>query len=324
VSEIYYIISETFDYDRLICDDAGPAYAKRQGWTCVPLRDAHQVASKPHVFDNRLSNSDLDALESHVTTFANRVVFIKVVDPRLETISQPFYQRALALVKKPNLQLIGPYHATGITELAQRVAGREIYRFFPYAYDPARERLITQPGKSRRRKLFLTGAIVPGIYSDRVRFYKAQRWTWWGSRLVIRLSHPGYPDIGDSRTHAHIGDHFIDLLSAHAGMWVDGADNALELLKYTECAYAGCAPFGMPASTLPPDAAAEVWPIPAGREAQALRAGLSRSVDALAASASRYREALRYDRAREVWNPRLIEWWSLATLQLSHQHVSIA
>ena len=324
MSSIYYILSERFDYSRLICDDAGPGFARRHGWQTVPLTAAHTVATKPHVFDNRLTDGELSALAGHVAAFPRQPVFIKVVDPQLTAIAQPFYQEVLSLVWRPNVQLVGPYHTTGITALAGRIAGREIYHFLPYAYDRTREQPIErQSNRRRKRKLLLSGPLAPAVYPDRWRVYKAQRRRLWAIGMVKHLKHPGYPDIGMRPKHCITGENFLEFASGYAAMWVDPSAEGLELLKYCDCAYAGCAPFGVAAATLPAAASAEIWSVSPATEARSMRAGLSRGLEELAASAARYRAALRVERDPDCWNRRFVEWWKAAKARLAQHNLKI-
>ncbi len=171
---IYYVLSESFDYGRMICDDAGPGYVQRHGWLTVPLSAAKTIADKPHVFDNRLANHELATLVEHAVAFPDSPLFIKVVDPDFEKVSQPYYQQMLALAAKPNVELVGPYQRTGITSLACSIAGRDLYHFLPYAYDATREQPLASVGISRKRKLLFSGRLGVTVYPDRWRFYKAQ------------------------------------------------------------------------------------------------------------------------------------------------------
>ncbi len=317
---IYYVLSNKFDYTRLICDDAGPAFAKRQGWIAASIADVESLADKPHVFDNRLHDDELPLLQRHIERFPDRVVMLKVVDPGFQSISQPYYHEVLLSVRKSNVLLLGPYHPTDLTQLANRLAGREAYRFFPYCYDESREVPLDPEGMSQRgKKVFFSGNVNPSTYPDRWRFYKAQRRTIWGWRRVKHLRHPGYPDVGVIKRHNTVGDAFVEEARTFCGFWVDGASSDLELLKFAECAYAGCAPFGISAKTLPPDAAAQVWSVPPGDEARAVCAGLERSCEKLTNSAQRYRAALRASRQHSEWNRKLLEWWSDASRGLQAQ-----
>ena len=315
---IYYICSEKFDYSQAICDDQGPAYARRQGWETVSLSDAQSVVTKPHIFDNRLTLYELGFVERHVAANPKVPVFIKVVDPQLEAITQPYYQMLLHIVTRQNVTLIGPYHETGITALACKISGRQIYHWVPYAYDIAREiQLDIKSIEARVSKVLLTGALSPKVYPDRTRLVAARRRSIGCYRRTAHLRHPGYWDIGQEVRHNIVGDRFIQHLSRYVAMWIDGREEGLELLKFCECAYAGCVPFGVAAKTLPIDAAKQIWDIPIGRESKTLKAGLSRAVDELYDSAMRFRSAMRQSRKQDLWIQDVYTQWTADRLRLA-------
>jgi hypothetical protein len=313
--KVHYVLSGEFDYVTMICDDAGPLYAERQGFSPLTLSDAHSVADAVHVFDNRLTAGEFATLHRHVELFPQKVVFLKIVDPDLAAITQPYYQELLALSKYPNVEFVGPYHAIGFIDLLRRVAGRENYFWLPYCYDNKRE-VTLNSAQPRSRRLFLSGTANPTAYPQRWSLYKAQRRSYWGWRHVAYLPHPGYADIGMPLHHRCVGESFIAAASRHVAMWVDGSSLQLELLKYVECAYAGCAPFGEPPATLPLSGTAEIWPVQIGREQADVCTGLGRAAHLITASAVRYRQAIKETRNPQTWRDALINHWHRKTTAL--------
>lgn len=308
MDDVLYILSSEFDYDRMICDDAGPGYARRMGWTPVRVNELSALPDRPHVFDNRLTDEEIDWLRARLRQSFRRPVFLKIVDPRWEAITERYYQALLSIVRHQQVQLLGPYHKAGLVGLMEEVAGRPLYHHLPYGYESSREQPLVHP---RRRRVFLSGSLSPTIYPARWRIHILSRRHPLAWLFVRRLRHPGYPDVGMRQQHDTVGDRFLQAAARYRFMWVDGAAWSLELLRYCECAYAGCVPIGEPASTLPVAAAAEIRSLPIGREVPVLSREMLANANEISASASRYREAMRSNRDPLVLRRSFLEWWSM-------------
>jgi len=312
MENINYILSSHFDYSKMICDDAGPGYALRMGWKAHRLSHIESRGPGPIVIDNRLTPNEFPIVRALVEAMSGSPIFLKIVDVRLDTIYQDYYRFVLALIRHPNVFLVGPYEKIHFTALAEEIAGRPLYTTVPYAYATERE---VPAGGHRCARLFFSGALHPLIYPDRWRLHRRLQFIPLARLLFRRLGHPGYADIGQRPRHSVVGNLYLQHAASCLAMWVDGGSDKVELLKFSECAYAGCAPVGVPASSLPPEASRCVLPLPHGFEFSALLK-LLRSPADLTTRAVAYRQAMRSARSQERCNSILREAWTNAYASL--------
>jgi hypothetical protein len=162
----------------------------------------------------------------------------------------------------------------------------------PFPYDPQRE--VDLPMARRTRRVFLSGARHRRVYPLRERFYRRAAWNPLARRFIDRLDHPGYPDTGRPARHAIVGKRYVERAAASTHFFLDPSRYCVELMKFLECAYAGCVPIGVPASTLP-GPAAESFMICECRTAD-LRRAVTMPLDEMEAMAGAYRRAMRASR----------------------------
>lgn len=312
---ITYLLSESFRYETTIHADSGPGYASRQGWTIARLPElASASAHGPVIVDNRVTEAETPALTDAIRRLSPSLVYVKIVDPYWECIRYPYYHWLLELVRLPNVCLLGPYQAVGLTSLLVRNVGAHRYLHIPYAYEPELER----PLDLDRRKGFLvvSGAAYAEFYPERAALLRALRKHRWSSRDVTVLPHPGYPDVGHVAKHQITGGRFVEFLARHRFMYLEPSRDELEFLKYSECAYAGCVPAGRPPATFDAGLRALFAPVESSRLRDDLkqlrRISSAESLDRV----QRYRSALAQERSRDTLNARLLAHWEGETARL--------
>jgi hypothetical protein len=154
----------------------------------------------------------------------------------------------------------------------------------------ARRKLVAVSGRQRR-----------DLYPRRYLVQQASKIPT--SNLLLKLHllrHPGYPEKIDSPSHAISGSAFIQWLSHHRSAFIDSSIYRVELLKYREAAYAGCAPFGdLPWSLheCPDDA---FYQFQSFLDLIKFRAIINDS-NASEAVATAYRSFMRVTRCRSTW-----------------------
>lgn len=308
MTEIRYLLSEQFPYEKTIAADAGPSYARRQAWTTHPLSELRAlVPHGPVVVDNRATESEMAEVVRGATALPCHPIYVKVVDPHWECIRQPYYQWLLKLSRLSNVCFVGPYQPTRFTQMLSELSHAEAYLNIPYGYESAKELPLALP--ARRKFLVFSGATHAEYYPERAALLNALRRHWWSARAVTILPHPGYPDVGQAARHNITGDHYLTFLAAHRFMYLEPSRDGLEFLKYSECAYAGCVPTGRPASTLPTAARTALTPLESSSLKHDLRRLANLPIDECQHLAETYRECFRRERAPAALNRALIEHW---------------
>jgi hypothetical protein len=314
--QVIYLLSESFPYERTICDDAGPGYARRHQWPTRPLQALAQVAPHaPVVIDNRLTQDELAAVGEQLPHLSRHPVYFKVVDPHWECLAQPYYQHLARLARLPHVFYVGPYQPTRLTGFLSELAGRDAYVNLPFAYERARELpLATGP---REHLLSVSGAADPTYYPERAAILHALRRHWLARWQASILPHPGYPDAGHTLKHRITGDAYIAYLARHRFMYVEPSRDRLEFLKYSECAYAGCVPVGRAPATFEPELASLVLPLESTRLAGDYGALRRRTREQDNDHAREYRARLAEKRDPALLTARLVAHWEGASARLS-------
>jgi len=239
--KILYVLSNVFDYAKLISGDAGPAFGADYGLRAVPL-NSHEVEEADYlIFDNRFHAEELGDLAKYIKR-SKAIILLKVVDPHYRNRDSSWYRFVAELVDHPKVHLALTYSETEFTALHLRAAERTQGVFMPYVYNEGEERPLEHAG--RKHCVALSGSMNSSDYPLRTKMRlmsKAFPPFWW---LVRHLDHPGYPDIGQPLTHQTIGSDYINWLAHHKFAFVCSSRYRLEFLKYREVAYAGCVPIG--------------------------------------------------------------------------------
>lgn len=297
------LVSEDFDYSTMICDDAGPAYARRQNWPVAPVSQLGRLPEHSiPVVDSRLSSAEmlqlLGAAEKGVP-FAYRVV-----DRTPDDEGHPVRE----LSRSPGVRLVSPYAPDGVTAGAVARRGPGVFHLLPYAYDRDREKPIDG---QRARTVALFGRASWSVYPDRTRLMAASRKRPWLRWMLDSVEHPGYSDVGEDLQHDIVGDRMIERLSRSRGMYVDPSARGYELLRYSECAYAGCIPVGEAPPTFESSLAELVLPLDTRRPTGSLIKVLAMTSAAAIRHATSYRAALAEARDPAKLTHGLVQWWRL-------------
>lgn len=250
MNSFIYILSETIDYNKLICDDAGPGYARSMEWASVSLKDLKNVDSKYiYIIDNRVSENETLALSKIFTNNPLAKFIIKIVDPFLENFDHFYYLWAFKMVTLDNVNLLSVYECKELTSFISKVSGKSII-YAPYPYDQAKEISLNNLNK-RSNKIIISGSVNGQFYPFRSSIWLKSRRSL--SRFLFSiLKHPGYAEIHNQDfSHNYVRDNFIKYLSNYKHMLLCGSRCEIELLKFHECAYAGCLPVGKCPSTFP-------------------------------------------------------------------------
>jgi hypothetical protein len=240
---IIYITSDKLDYEKLICKDAGPQYAQSMGWEFLPFSsNIAFLSDNLYVIDNRISQTECAQL-SRIISLNEKIQFIvKIIDPYFEHKDHYYYKWLKEIIQHKNVRLLTVYEPKEFTAYLSNVSVRPII-YTPYPYQIAEEVTLDHYSK-RKNRILISGAVNSEIYPVRSSIWSASR------RSVSRffydvLKHPGYAEINNTnRQHNIIGVEYVKYLAQYKFMLLCGSRCKIELLKFQECAYAGCLPFG--------------------------------------------------------------------------------
>jgi hypothetical protein len=251
MTKIVYLLSDHLDYSRLICNDAGPGYAAAMGWEYINLVNYQQIKNyNVIVVDNRIQENELDALKKIIDDNPSIPFFLKIVDPFYENRGHFYYDFISNMAKWDNVYLLSVYQATEFTkEISELYPNRFITLPYPYLKDKE----ITNV-THRKNKILLSGAINNVYYPYRYAIWS--KITRNLARIFFSiLRHPGYTELNSTPSSAHliIKDDYITYLAKFKYMLLCPTRCMIELLKFNECAYAGCIPVGIPPDSYPGD-----------------------------------------------------------------------
>lgn len=247
----------------MICNDAGPGYASSMGWESEFLSASIHLGNEIiYVVDNRISESECQLVEALIIRFPKVFFLLKVVDPYYENTSCHFFYYFLAKSSRfSNAYLYSVYEPKELVKFISELYNDRII-YIPYPYDEALEISLSNV-KDRKKQVLITGAVNRFIYPYRAAVWKSSR------RLLTRflfpqLNHPGYPELDNSEfKHQIIGSRYIEYLSNYRYMLVCPTRASIELLKFQDCAYAGCLPVGIAPDSFPPEIKSLILPMDA-------------------------------------------------------------
>jgi hypothetical protein len=244
--KFYYILSSEFDYNKLIWDGAGLGYARTMDWDPVEFLDFEDKYDPEgvYIFDARISLNEIKKIPLILNKYNKSIFGFAVVDPGEYHIEDAFSRQAAFCARFSNTFLLLKYHPVALLNfLSFLYPTRSI--IIPFAYDKSRE----ENREIRKNKIILSGKIS-SIYPEREWFEKRMKLPIL-SFFMNKLKHPGYTDVGEKKQHSLIGSSYINFLSNYRFMFVSPSMYKVELLKYNECAYAGCIPVGFPPDNYP-------------------------------------------------------------------------
>jgi hypothetical protein len=247
---VIYFHSDTHPYDKAIYPGVGPAFARPLSWEARPISQIGQGDCEVAIVDNRLEPGDVERLKKHLAVPASRrpLLFFRVSDPDMPETTNPCVRFIFDCADHPGVHYAttydpeGPFLAFVTTLKVSRVV------HLPYPYDSSREVEVRLAG--RRRKIFLSGSNSKTLYPMRYALRRKRSRFPWLRPFLFDLKHPGYPENGKPPRHDITHACFVSLASQFTHFFLCGALHNVELMKYVECAYAGCVPVGVPATSL--------------------------------------------------------------------------
>jgi len=295
-----FFVSREFPFHLVIYPGSGPEFGRSYGWPIATVDEIGEQDADALVIENRLRESDVSRLDRFLAEPARRrpPLFLKVSDPEMPLSNDVGVRWILAQRDRPGVHFLSVYEPRG--PLADALRGLRVSRVVraPYPYERRRE--VDRAVAERRRRLFLSGARSRRLYPSRSALVRRRAWNPILRAAVARLRHPGYPDLGATPRHDVVREKYVDLAARHTHFFLDPSRYGVELMKYVECAYAGCVPLGeLPTSLEPIAGGAFVrWN---GSTLSLLRE-LRGSSEGMRAAAQRYRETMRAAR-----DPRVLD-----------------
>lgn len=252
MANINYIVSDHLDYEKLICNDAGPGYAESMHWKTVKLNSLKEFSPyEIYVIDNRIEENECAKLTCLFQENPKIIFIVKIVDPYFEHSDHFFYKWIKNSIGYKNIRLLSVYEPKELTALFSKSLSKPII-YIPYPYDASKE-LPLKKLKQRKNKLIIAGSINKIIYPYRSKIWAKTRRSI--SRFFFNvLKHPGYQEITNLKPgHNLIAGNFILHLSKFKFMLLCSSRCRIEFLKFHECAYAGCLPVGEFPTCFPDD-----------------------------------------------------------------------
>lgn len=241
MSQIRYFLSDEFNYDFMICSDAGPSYAAAYGWEIESLSTIMISDSRIRIIDNRITQNEFTILQKALNK-SDGIFLLKVVDTYIQSREQAYIKFILSLKPQSNLFFLSPYQPMELGQELVDKHGLDKFVQIPYAYVISRE--VNVPLKKRKKRVIVSGNLAPEGYPFRYNFHRETYHKLWSLFKTSYLPHSGYPDIGMPLNHNYIGDNYIKLLGQYYFMLLCPGRLNFEFLKYSECAYSGCVPVG--------------------------------------------------------------------------------
>ncbi len=239
-----YLLSSVTQYGKLLSPDAGPPIADEYGWTCCDASTASTELYDVIVVDNRHHcRQELESLWSLINRQPATLFILRVNDPFVFHASDPWYQFCASLLDRPRLHLLTPYQPTGILShwLANSPGTQFVYA--PFTYDRKLELTINH--HQRLKRIGVSGNQRRDLYPLRFMIQRASKFRLSRSLFSTeRLDHPGYPEKCGVPSHNLMGTSYLQWLSHFTAAFSDSTIYRVELLKFREIAYAGCAPIG--------------------------------------------------------------------------------
>jgi hypothetical protein len=240
----------------LICRDAGPPYAKSLGleWSGIESLREHPSGKKTVIVDSTLNDGEVRAVQDFIER-QQSIVLLKVVDPYWVRGNHGKRKSAYsALVEThcrlPNVAILSPYEPREWLKMVVEKSNPKLL-VLPYPYVPEAELPLSPESFSERMdRAILTGRLSGRKYPRREMVRRLRYVLPKYRRNFDLLEHPGYPIRGEVLRHDLIFDGFVKFIGGYKYFFVDPSRADLEFLKYTECAYAGCVPVGVPAGSL--------------------------------------------------------------------------
>jgi len=234
-----------------ICRDKGPKFANALGIEYLAINESISCKDGVFIIDTCFYPEDLEILEEKIKLEESSFFFFLIVDNHPTAIKRntASYKAAHSWCKKyKNVFMLCVYSMipTFQKNLELREVPAKKCLFINYPYNDEYECSLNKKDFLKRKdKISLTGRINNKFYKYRLQFFKNVGKNFWE-----QLGHPG-GYYKRQLKHKVVGKRYIDYLSGYKLMLVTPSIYGYELLKYSECAEAGCVPVGICPSTLP-------------------------------------------------------------------------
>ncbi|RYZ48609.1 MAG: hypothetical protein EOP49_18275, partial [Sphingobacteriales bacterium] len=238
IERVVYLVSGALDYTLLICPDAGPAYAQSFGWKHDSFGRITFYLNREYVLfiDTRLNAEEYECLYSYIVANPETEFVLTVTDPCFEQcIDKPLYKLLFRCVHLANVRILSRYQPAELLQFLYNLVGEQRMLTLNYPYILNKE---NEMSSKRKHRIVLSGALGRTVYPERYVFWRTVSRSVWRLKVDV-LSHPGYPDVGMELAHNIFDDSYIRHLAGYHFMFIGPSRCDLELLKYTECAYAG-------------------------------------------------------------------------------------
>ena len=247
--KIIYFLSPAHPYETVIYPGVGPRYAKAFGWPTLNLDQLAEAECDIGIVDNRLTPSDYGLIDSFLAQSKKRFpILFKLSDPDMPVYADPTTQFILARKDVDGVHYLSIYDPAGpLQDFIVSLKRSKTFRL-PFPYDRNRE--LEKSFESRKRKVFLSGAENAALYPLRTRIHQRMKINPLMWPAVTVLKHPGYPEFSQEPRHNIMFDRYVEYAAQFSHFFLCPSRYRVELMKYVECAYAGCVPIGEPPSSL--------------------------------------------------------------------------
>lgn len=285
-----FFVSRTYPFHLGIYPGAGPEFGHAYGWEVRTVDELASVTCDAGIVENRLLDPDLEHLERFLTARSRPPfpLLFKISDPDMPRSNRSGVRYILEKRDAPGIHYLSVYEPAGpARDFFGSLRSSRVVQA-PYPYDVRRE--VDRPLDSRARRVFLSGARSRRLYPFRESMFRRFSFNPVARCVMARLPHPGYPP-GTRRVHDIVREQFVAYAARYTHFFLDPSRYGVELMKYTECAYAGSVPIGaLPASLAP---AVARWFVQSGCRTRDLVRAVRAPLDEMVTLAGAYRRAVR-------------------------------
>lgn len=219
----------------LICRDGNLQYARSMDLNFITYNELKKIDSNSLYFIIDISagwttSEDMDIIEEFVDRIPSKRMSIRLVDQFEHQRDADVYLRMTKMSIDYCIPVIGTYDVD--------YYDLDVGLVLPYPYLEEDEIKLTGSSVRKISSTILTGANVKGIYPMREKLYSISS----NSERIDAINHPGYS--GKGWSNGVIGKDYLNMLSKYVFMVCTTCNESYELLKYIECAEAGCIPMG--------------------------------------------------------------------------------
>ena len=305
MANLVYIISGSHNYNGYIPEDAGPSWSSLIGIPHGELSNTKFNDESIYIVDPLLSGEEVSIL-SQVIQNTSAIFALRVIDPGGPPRDTNAV-RALAFefAQNKRVAVISPYQPTEISQFIYMALGPKRFHVSPYPYDVTKE-VDTQLDSLRANRLIITGANDKLVYPLR-HFARHKRLTNLKWRAFTTDLRPMGYRVANSPLQVS-GSRYINYLARHSMMFLCPSRSKVELLKYRECAYAGCMPVGLAPDALPGKAKSSFVTITPQCFSANFNLLTRMNVSEVREHAQDYRKAMRANRMPEDLLKKMVDW----------------